>query len=111
MPKVYVTQEVAYADYQQAERYGEVVFLCTSEVSNITGSLHNRKLLNVIRERFREYNPDTDYIAPSGSPIVSCIVMALAREKGSVFNFLKWSNRDRQYSQVTFDLKETGHVI
>jgi hypothetical protein len=111
MPKVYVTQEVSYADYQQAERFGEVVFLCTSEVSNITGSLHNKKLLNVIRERFRAYDPEVDYIAPSGSPIITCLVMAFAREKGTTFNFLKWSNRDRQYSQVTFDLKETGHVL
>lgn len=111
MPKVYVTQEVQYADYQQAEKFGEVVFLCTSEVSSISGSLHNKKLLNIIRDRFKNYDPIDDYIAPSGSPIITCLVMALAREKGTVFNFLKWSNRDRQYSQVTFDLEETGHVL
>jgi hypothetical protein len=111
MPKVYVTQEVQHADYQQAEKFGEVVFLCTSEVSNISGSLHNRKLLNVIRERFKNFDPIDDYIAPSGSPIIACLVMALAREKGTVFNFLKWSNRDREYSQVTFDLEEIGHVL
>ncbi len=111
MPKVYVTQEVAIANYQPAEKYGDVVFLCASEISGYSGSLHNAKLVNNIRERFRHFNPDEDYITPSGSPIIACIVMALAREKGTAFNFLKWNNRDHTYTPIKIDLEGGRDVV
>ena len=110
MPKVYVTQEVATANYHPAEKFGDVVFLCTTEVSGASASLHNVKLVNSIRERFKEYNPATDFLAPSGSPIISMIVMAIAREKGSQFNFLKWNNRDFVYTPILVDTLGEDHV-
>lgn len=110
MPKVYVTQEVATANYNPAEKYGDVVFLCTTEVSGSSGSLHNAKLIHNIRERFKDFDPDVDYIAPSGSPIISCIVMAIACEKGNIFNFLKWNNRDFAYTPVRINVKGEGNV-
>ena len=68
-PKVYVTQEVLSADYTHIERFGEPIFLSASEVSNVPDSLHNQKLVGIIRDRFSSYDPDVDFIAPSGSPI------------------------------------------
>lgn len=99
-PKVFVTQEVMTANYQDVERFGDPVFLSTSEVSNVPDSLHNRKLVAFIRSRFEEYRPEMDFIAPSGSPIVSGLVFALARERASTFNILKWNNRDKQYTPI-----------
>lgn len=110
MPKIYVTQEVPTANYKTAERFGDIIFLCTSEISQAAGSLHNIKLVNNIRERFKNYNPAVDFIAPSGSPIITCIVMAIAREKGKTFNFLKWNNREHDYSAVTINIEGDQYV-
>jgi len=110
LPKVFITQEVMTANYQDVERFGEPVFLSTSEVSNVPDSLHNRKLIAFIRSRFAEYDPGVDFIAPSGSPILAGLVFALAREKGSTFNILKWNNRDRQYTPIRISIEETRNV-
>jgi hypothetical protein len=104
-PKVYVTQEVTTANYSDIERFGDPVFLSTSEVSNVPDSLHNQKLVGLIRERFAGYDPELDYIAPSGSPIIAGLVFALAREKGDTFNVLKWNNRDRAYTAIRIGIK------
>jgi hypothetical protein len=100
MVKVYVSQEVAIANYSDIERFGEPVFLSASEVSSVPDSPHNRKLVGMIRERFAEYDPGVDFIAPSGSPIIAGLVFALARERGDTFNVLKWNNRDRIYTPI-----------
>ena len=105
MPKVFVTQEVTTANYSDIERFGEPVFLSASEVSNVPDSLHNQKLVGLIRERFNEYDPGVDFIAPSGSPIIAGLVFALAREKGDTFNVLKWNNRDRIYTAIRIGVK------
>jgi hypothetical protein len=105
VPKVFVTQEVTTANYSDIERFGEPVFLSASEVSNVPDSLHNQKLVGLIRERFHEYDPGVDFIAPSGSPIIAGLVFALAREKGDTFNVLKWNNRDRVYTAIRIGVK------
>ena len=109
-PKVYVTQEVVTANYSDVERFGDPVFLSTSEVSNVPDSLHNRKLVSFIRSRFADYDPDVDFIAPSGSPVLAGLVVAMAREKGSTFNILKWNNRDRQYTAIRISVEGTTNV-
>lgn len=105
MTKVFITQEVTTANYSDVERFGEPIFLSASEVSNVPDSLHNQKLVGIIRDRFATYNPDVDFIAPSGSPIISGLVFAIAREKGEVFNVLKWNNRDRIYTPIRIGIK------
>ena len=104
-PKVYITQEVTTANYSDIERFGDPIFLAASEVSNVPDSLHNQKLVGLIRERFADYDPKRDYIAPSGSPILAGLVCAMARERGESFNFLKWNNRDRQYTAIRIGIK------
>jgi hypothetical protein len=105
MAKVFITQEVTTANYSDVERFGEPVFLSASEVSNVPDSLHNQKLVGLIRERFADYDPKVDFIAPSGSPIIAGLVFALAREKGDAFNVLKWNNRDRIYTAIRIGIK------
>lgn len=109
-PKVFVTQEVVTANYSDVERFGDPVFLSASEVSNVVDSLHNRKLVSHIRDRFAEYNPEVDFIAPSGSPVLAGLVFAIAREKGSTFNILKWNNRDRRYVPIRISIEAGSYV-
>jgi hypothetical protein len=108
--KVYVTQEVPFADYTDLERFGDPVFLSASEVSHVADSLHNRKLVGMIRDRFAHYQPDVDFIAPSGSPIISGLVFALAREKSERFMVLKWNNRDRKYTPIRIGVQGEAGV-
>lgn len=110
MRKIYITQEVTTANYQDIERFGEPVFLTSMEVSNVPKSLHNQKLIAFIRERFKEYDPQEDFIAPSGSPIITGLVFAIAREKSDTFNVLKWNNRDRCYTPLQLSL-EGSHSV
>lgn len=105
MATVFITQEVTTANYDDVERFGEPLFLSASEVSNVPDSLHNQKLVGIIRDRFSSYDPKVDFIAPSGSPIISGLVFAIAREKGETFNVLKWNNRDRKYTPIRISVK------
>jgi hypothetical protein len=98
------------ANYTPADRWGDVVFLSASEISNVPNSLHNRKLVAVIRDRLEAYNPEVDYIAPSGSPIITGIVFAVAREKSPVFNVLKWNARDQSYTAARIDVSGDQYV-
>lgn len=102
--KVFVTQEVTTANYGPAEDWGDVTFLSASEVSNVTNSLHNVKLVQSIRDRLQGFNPETDYIAPSGSPVITGLVFAVIREKTTKFNVLKWNARDGAYSLIKIDI-------
>lgn len=111
MAKVYVTQEVPSANYSEAEKYGDVVFLCTAELSNSPSSLHNTRMVNAIRERMKDYDPKEDYIAPSGSPILACIAASIASEKSDVIRFLKWGNRDYKYTPIIINIQGDPHVI
>ena len=109
--KVYVTQEVPSANYVDAQRYGEVVFLTATEVSMVNGSLHNVKLVDGIRRRLSGFNPEIDYIAPSGSPIITGLVFAVLAARTSRFNVLKWNGRDRAYTPVTISIRERCDVL
>ena len=108
--KVYVTQEVITANYGPAEDWGEVVFLSVSEVSNVPNSLHNAKLVHSIRERLREFEPSIDFIAPSGSPVITGVVFAILRERTSKFNILKWNSRDGRYTCIKIDIQGEERV-
>lgn len=103
--RVFVTQEVTTANYTDLDRWGEPVFLTASEVSNVRTSVHNSKLVLIIKSKLATFNPDRDYIAPSGSPIITGIVFAVLAAMGiTKFPILKWNNRDRVYTLVMIDI-------
>ena len=109
-PKVYITQEVQTANYGPAEGYGEVVFVTASELSHLRNSAHNRKLIALIREKLRDFRPHVDFVAPSGSPIITGLVFAVLRERTARYQVLKWNARDQMYVPLFIDIEETEHV-
>ena len=109
-PKVYVTQEVRTANYGPAEQFGEVVFLTASELSQFKNSVHNKKVIGVIRENLKHFNSATDFIAPSGSPVITGIVFAILREKTTQFQVLKWNARDQMYAPLFINIEENELV-
>lgn len=109
-PRVYITQEVQTANYRPAEGFGEVVFITASELSHLRNSAHNRKLIALIREKLRNFEPDLDFVAPSGSPIITGLVFAVLRERTPKYQVLKWNARDQMYVPLFIDVEETEHV-
>lgn len=102
--KVYVTQEGKF-DYSPAEAYGDVVFLTGDELVPIKGSLRNESLIDSLRFQLQKYDPEEDFILPSGSPYVSALVFYILGSKNvGKLRMLRWSNRDKQYTPIFIDL-------
>lgn len=104
MSKVYVTQETDHS-FLEAERFGEVVFLTRDDVNNTKGSLHNEALFRTIKVMLRDFDPETDYIAPAGSPYVTAATFLILGNMGfKNIKVLRWNNREFNYIPVHFDL-------
>lgn len=104
--RVWVTQEMSKFNYLDAENYGEVRFLTARDYSSMVGSLSNDALLKDIRDRLSEFNPETDYLVPTGSPLVVMVVMSIVARKYSTnrFKVLKWDNRHMKYIPTVMEL-------
>ena len=113
-PRVFVTQENSQLNYSNAEAFGEVVFLTRDEVSPVPGSLTNAAIMEEMEKKLADFDFDRDYIAPSGSPVVSGMAFLTlgkrieleglhASRKGKLC-VLRWSNRDRVYQPITITL-------
>lgn len=109
-PRVFITQEVPTANYSTAEDFGRVEVLTASELSHIRNSAHNRRLVALLRDRLSDFNPSCDFIAPSGSPIITGLVFAILHEKINAFNVLKWNARDRMYVPLFINIEENEIV-
>ena len=103
--RVFVTQESAQLNYSPAEEFGDVHFLTRHDLSPVANSLANQALVDELRQKLQSFDPALDYLAPSGSPIVSGIAFALLHERGvRPIRVLRWSNRDRMYVPITINL-------
>jgi hypothetical protein len=103
-PRVFITQENQNQNYVAAEQFGTVVFLTRFEVSPIKNSIRNRDLVANLRSQLNDFNPEVDYLAPSGSPIVTGIAFAILAERHRAWTALRWSNRDQLYQPIPVNL-------
>ena len=106
MAKVYVTQETAH-DFREAEAYGDVVFLSVDrrdDFFNVANSEHNRRLVAHLRQELRDFDVETDFVVPTGSPYVNAAVFALLGKKFNKLCILRWDNRDHTYIPLTIPL-------
>lgn len=105
-PRIWVTQEADH-DFREAEEWGDITFLTADDVSNIKSSIKNTQLILSLREQLVAFNPDKDFICPAGSPYVLAVVMFLLGERSDirVLRFLRWSNRDKEYSPIQLDMR------
>lgn len=113
-PRVFITQENSQLNYSNAEAFGEVVFLTRDEVSPVPGSLTNAALMTEMETKLADFDFDNDFLAPSGSPVVSGLAFLLlgkrieleglhVSRKGKLC-VLRWSNRDRVYQPISITL-------
>jgi hypothetical protein len=108
-PRVFVTQEVrnprTNIDYSPARKFGDVKFLTIMDFSSDDDSISNKVLVEELRSRLQDFNPTTDFIVTTGSPLVSAVVFMILRERTTFVQFLRWSNRDFCYNKVTISLQ------
>lgn len=104
--RVFITQESDKLNFTSAEKFGEVVFLTRDELSHIKGSLINSAITQEIRGKLAGFDPNQDYIAPAGSPVVTGLAFLLLSERlhGQPVRVLRWSNRDREYAPITLQV-------
>ena len=107
--RVFVTQEVRNSrtniDYTPARAFGDVQFLTIMDYSSDESSIFNKVLVEEIRSRLSQFDPERDYVVVTGSPLVAAVVFMILRERTSRVKFLRWSNRDYRYYEVTINLQ------
>lgn len=99
-PRVFVTQENQNQNYRPAEQFGEVVFLTRGELSPIKNSLNNTAIMADLRKKLKDFRAEVDFIAPSGSPIITGLAFVILAERTDRFTALRWSNRDGAYMPI-----------
>lgn len=106
-PRVFVTQEVRSGriDYTPAAAFGAVKFCTIMDFSPMDDSMQNNVLVDELRSRLRDFNPESDFIVTSGSPLVIAAVFMILRERTATVRVLRWSNRDHIYQEVTINLQ------
>ena len=104
MPQVFITHESLNFNYTQAEKFGEICFLTGSDLSVHENSPSNRTITNRIRKILIDFT-ETDYLLPSGSPLITGLAMAILHERFNRIQVLKWSNQSHTYTPmvVCFD--------
>lgn len=102
--KAFVTQETNHS-YLEAERYGEITFLTREDLNNTKNSPHNEAVFRDLKYGLRNFNPDEDFIVPSGSPYITAAVFLILGNMGfKHIKVLRWDNRDFTYIPMQFDL-------
>jgi hypothetical protein len=103
MAKVFVTHEQSQVNYLDAERFGD---LTTVSAFDVIPHSDNMQLWETIRKRLANFDPLTDYVLYSGSPIITafCFVTLARQHPGSVIRVLRWDKHAGRYSVVQFPL-------
>lgn len=105
-PRVFITQENPNLNYLPAEQFGDVVFLTRDDFSPVRNSLRNDGLVSEIRAKLKDFDPSTDFVTVSGSPVVAAVVFMILSEKTKSINMLRWSNRDHMYQHLVINTKQ-----
>lgn len=106
MAKVFVVQENLRADYSDAERFGEVVFMTVDEFKPINGSLRNQIVKDEIKSSLDKFTPE-DFLVLTGNPTMIGYAFHHAAgavaDKGGVLNILQWDKITNGYKpfQIT----------
>ena len=105
-PRVFITQERETFNYNTASEFGELTPVTSRDVSNVPNSLHNEDLYEAIDDAMAEFDPNTDYLLPSGSPLVTGLCFAsLASAGHSTIKVLRYDGRNYVYVPLTLRLR------
>jgi len=99
--KVYVVQENAFANYSDAERYGEVVFMTADEFRPQNNSLRNAQILDQVRGMMLHFTSN-DYLILTGNPTVIGYAFHCGLQRFDSLKILQWDKLGRVYKPFTF---------
>jgi hypothetical protein len=105
--KCFVIQENNAADYGDAERYGEVVFMTVDEFRPMKSSLKNPQIIEQIRQRLDTFTAD-DFLILTGNPTIIGFAFAVALSKlkpTEGLQILQWDRMTASYKPFTFQYK------
>ncbi len=105
MANIFITQENRGFDYEDAERFGDIVFLTNMEYSPQKSSLNNSHIRDQIKTGLK-YMGKGDYLVLTGNPVnmayafhVACRILG---GKGCAdINVLRWDNMRGQYIPIS----------
>jgi hypothetical protein len=96
-------------DYSPALDHGDSLSVVTRYEADqvIGGSEMAKNMVEDLRSFAMAYNPDKDYIIPTGAPTMILLVGMLLHAAGHRrVRMLKWSPRDRRYRKIVWDLED-----
>ena len=100
MSKVYVVTESQNMDYGDAERFGEVSFITRRNLRPCPNSLINQDIKADIAHGCKAFNPDTDYLVLTGSPInIGYAFSEIRKNSPHGFRLLQWNSRSYKYEE------------
>lgn len=104
--KVFITQECGF-NYEPAEEFGEVEFVTADEYSPLKSSIRNLAVLRSVKRFASLFNPETDFVAPSGSPTITGLCfLALGHRGHKRVPVLAWSNQEKKYRKVVLEMDD-----
>ena len=111
MSTIFITQENSGFQYNDAERFGDLVFLTNKEYSASKTSLNNEQIRTQIERGLDKIQKD-DYLLMTGNPVMmgySFYVAAIKLAKQGVtdLNVLRWDNMQGQYLAMSIPLDFT----
>lgn len=98
-PTVYVVQEQPRLNYADAQRFGELMFVCQYDYSPGENSRFNEVIRHSVQETINQFDHLTDHLLLVGDPVLIGLVMSYALDKGPI-NVLKWNKGLRRYTAI-----------
>lgn len=99
MPKVFVIQDDGSKNLNPVLQYSdEIVVLATKNFPTLSQEKIRTHVL-YMKDKFREFDPDTDYIVAIGDPINIGIVTHFMMQRGGG-QILKWDRQTTTYSVI-----------
>lgn len=96
---VYIVQDNPQHAFWPAEKYGK-----TRHCLPARGDYNVDAMTIRLREAFRDFDAQTDYVLLSGAPIACAIAFAILHERFDQFQVLRWSVPAQDYNAVTVNL-------
>jgi hypothetical protein len=100
MSKVFIIEADPRKNFVSAQKYGELEVIFHQNTS--MGVSDNNDILSILNNRLSLFNPNTDYIIPTGDP---AIMFAAGHVLGLLdidfIKVLKWDRQSNQYFIVT----------
>lgn len=105
MSKVFITHEQSRFDYSPAECFGQLVAVSERVYSFTPGNTVNSMVYKSIIDCSNEFDPNSDFVLPSGSALMTSMFMVRLAAIGiRTIRLLTWNNNDSAYSIGTLDL-------